>query len=92
MIALKKATHRFDDSPIQEGCGCRACSQYSRGYLRHLFKTNEILGSMLATEHNLKYLYDFVEKIKKSIREDNFSDFKKSFLERFFAKREETES
>lgn len=88
MIALKKAVHRFDEGPIQEGCGCRACTQYSRGYLRHLFKTNEILGSMLATEHNLQYLYDFVQKIKLSIREDRFAEFKRSFLERFFQKKQ----
>src|SRR6056297_613373 len=75
MIALKKAFHRMDDGPIQEGCGCRACTQYSRGYLRHLFKTNEILGSMLATEHNLQYLYDFIEKIHTAIYNNNFREF-----------------
>lgn len=85
MIALKKAHHRFDDGPIQENCRCRACSQYSRGYLRHLFKTNEILGSMLATEHNLQFLYTFMEEIKESIRNGNFAEYKKNFLARFFA-------
>jgi len=90
MIALKKAHHRLDKSPIQEGCGCRACTQYSRAYLRHLFKTNEILGAMLATEHNLRFLYDFLEKIKTSIRENRFEEFKNSFLARFFAQKNGT--
>lgn len=85
MIALKKAKHRMDKGPIVPGCGCRACSQYSRGYLRHLFKTNEILGSMLATEHNLQYLYDFVQRIHTAIRENRFNDFKREYLTRFFA-------
>jgi len=89
MIALKKARHRLDDSPIQQGCSCRACAQYSRGYLRHLFKSNEILGAMLATEHNLQYLYDFIEKIKLSIRENRFEQYKRSFLKRFFAPSED---
>lgn len=85
MIALKKAKHRFDEGPIVAGCGCRACSQYSRGYLRHLFKTNEILGSMLATEHNLHYLYDFVQRIHAAINENRFTEFKRIYLQRFFA-------
>jgi queuine tRNA-ribosyltransferase len=84
-IALKKARHRLDRGPIVEGCGCHACSRYSRGYLRHLFKTNEILGAMLATEHNLQFLYDFVEDIKASIREGRFTAFKRDFLDRFFS-------
>lgn len=85
MIALKKAAHRFDEGPIVEGCGCRACTQYSRGYLRHLFKTNEILGSMLATEHNLQYLYDFIQRIQAAIKENRFSEFKRNYLKQFFA-------
>jgi queuine tRNA-ribosyltransferase len=90
-IALKKAHHRFDHGPIAEGCSCSACSRYSRGYLRHLFKTNEILGSMLATEHNLQFLHDFVEDIKDSIRRGRFAEFKRSFLTRFFAGKAEQE-
>ncbi len=81
-ISLKKAKHAFDTGPIQEGCSCRACTSYSRGYLRHLFKTNEILGSMLATEHNLEFLHDFVEQIKTSIRENRFLEFKRDYLDR----------
>ncbi len=84
-IALKKARHSQDRGPIVEGCSCRACTRYSRGYMRHLFKTNEILGAMLATEHNLQFLYDFLEDIKESIRQDRFSQFKHSFLDRFFS-------
>lgn len=83
-IALKKARHAFDTGPIQEGCGCRACTRYSRGYMRHLFKTNEILGSMLATEHNLQFLHDFVEQIRAHIRENTFTGFREQFLARFF--------
>jgi queuine tRNA-ribosyltransferase len=84
-IALKKARHSLDRGPIVEGCGCRACSRYSRGYMRHLFKTNEILGAMLATEHNLQFLHDFVEDIRDSIRKGRFAEFKRSFLEQFFS-------
>ena len=83
MIQLKKARHEFDTGPIEEGCTCTACSTYSRGYLRHMFKSNEILGPMLATEHNLQFLYDLMTAIRKSIREQRFKEFKASFLSSF---------
>ncbi len=83
-IALKKAVYKNDTGPIQENCSCRACTQYSKGYLRHLFKTNEILGPMLATEHNLQFLKDFVTEIQESIRQNNFSSYKKNFLKIYY--------
>ncbi len=83
-IALKKALYKNDTGPIQEGCTCRACTQYSRGYMRHLFKTNEILGPMLATEHNLQFLKDFVMEIQKNIQQDTFSSFKENFLKNYY--------
>ncbi len=79
-ISLKKAVHASSHEPIEEGCGCRACTQYSRAYLRHMFKAGEMYGPMLATEHNLYFLYNMLEDIRKSIREDRFTQFKKDFL------------
>lgn len=83
MIQLKKAFHAFDTGPIQEGCPCSACREYSRGYLRHLFKAGEILGPMLASEHNLTYLYALMEQVRQSIREGRFDSFRKSYLQRY---------
>ena len=83
-IALKKALYKNDKGPIQEGCSCRACTQYSRGYMRHLFKTNEILGPMLATEHNLQFLKDFVMEIQDNIRQGTFRQYKKNFLKNYY--------
>ena len=54
-ISLKKAIHTSSHEPIEEGCGCHACQNYSRAYLRHLFKAGEMLGPMLASEHNLYF-------------------------------------
>jgi len=87
LIALKKAVHAFEDGPIEEGCTCRACTQYSTGYLRHLFKTNEILGPMLATEHNLNFLYSFVEDIRIHIQNNSFAKFKADFLRNYASKK-----
>ena len=84
VIAMKKACHKFDEGPIQEGCTCTACTKYSRAYMHHLVKCNEMLGGMLATEHNLTYLYNLLERIRASIREGRFSQFKKEYLARFY--------
>lgn len=84
VIAMKKACHKFDEGPIQEGCTCTACTKYSRAYMHHLVKCNEMLGGMLATEHNLTYLYNLLERIRSSIREGRFSQFKKEYLARFY--------
>ena len=83
MINLKKAYNEFDKGPIHAGCTCTACTTYSRGYLRHLFKANEILGPMLATEHNLTFLHTFMEEIRESIKRGEFSDYKRRFLEKY---------
>lgn len=84
VITMKKAIHKFDERPLQEGCTCTCCQKYSRAYLHHLIKCNEMYGGMLATEHNLTYLYTFLERIKQSIREGRFSEFKKEYMARFY--------
>ncbi len=86
LIDLKKARFEMDFAPIMEGCRCHACTTYSRAYLRQMFKCNEILGPMLATEHNLQFLHDFLNDIRAAIREDRFSSFKDAFLSRFGGK------
>ena len=84
VIAIKKAMYKFDHGPIQEGCQCTCCQKYSRGYMHHLIKCNEMLGGMLATEHNLQYLYDLMIRIRKAIAEDRFKEFKREYLDRFY--------
>ena len=88
VITMKKAIHKFDERPIQEGCTCTACTKYSRAYMHHLIKCNEMLGGMLATEHNLTYLYTLLERIRSSIREGCFSSFKKEYMARFYGPKE----
>jgi queuine tRNA-ribosyltransferase len=82
-LSLKKAENRLDFAPIDEECGCRVCRQYSRAYLRHLFKTREILCSMLASYHNLYFLRELVDNAAKAVEEDRFPSFKKEFLSRY---------
>ncbi|HAF85911.1 MAG TPA: tRNA guanosine(34) transglycosylase Tgt [Sphaerochaeta sp.] len=86
VVVLKKAVHKFDPSPLEEGCPCTACTQYSRSYMHHMIKTGEMLGGMLATEHNLTYFYRLMEKVRLAIAEDRFSSFKRDYLARFYAR------
>ena len=82
-FALKKAENRLDFSPIDEECGCKVCRSYTRAYLRHLFKTQEILCSILATYHNLYFLHELIRSSRQAVTENRFTAFKKDFLARY---------
>lgn len=82
-VVIKNAVHQRDFSPLDSECSCYTCRNYSRAYLRHLFKSNEILSSMLLTNHNLHFLVHLMEQIRDSIRQDRFLDFKKEFYETY---------
>ncbi len=87
VMVLKKAIYKFNQGPIVLGCSCSACREYSVGYMHHLIKCNEMLGGMLATEHNLRYLNDFILRIREAIREDRFTEFKRDYLARFYGEK-----
>ncbi len=82
-ITIKNARYAEDFSPIDPECGCRVCRQYSRAYLRHLFKEKEILYAILATHHNLAFLHDLVSRMRYSIEGGVFPEFKRAFLSRY---------
>ena len=82
-IGLDKGRYKEDFSPIDPECDCYACRNYTRAYVHHLVKENEILASMLLSEHNLHFLVRLAEEIRKAIDEDRFLEFKKEFLEKY---------
>ncbi|MDR0320221.1 MAG: tRNA guanosine(34) transglycosylase Tgt [Treponema sp.] len=82
-ISLKKTENASDFSPIDKECGCKVCKGYSRAYLRHLFKTKEILYSMLASYHNLYFINELVANSRRAIEEGRFLEFKKNFLSHY---------
>ena len=82
-LSIKKECYKEDFSPIDSECGCKVCREYSRAYLRHLYKNDEILSSMLASYHNLYFLHSLVKDIRKAINEDRFVEFKESFMARY---------
>jgi queuine tRNA-ribosyltransferase len=65
---------------MDKECGCKVCKGYSRAYLRHLFKTQEILCSIRASYHNLYFLNERVQNARRAINENRFLEFKKEFL------------
>lgn len=85
-LSIKQERYKDDFSPIDSECGCRVCREYSRSYLRHLYKNDEILSSMLASYHNLYFLHNLVDEIRLAINEDRFVAFKKQFLDRYTGK------
>ena len=82
-INLKKEYNRLDQRPIERACSCTACRQHTRAYLRHLFKAKEILGVMLATEHNLTFMEKLMSDIRLSIVAGSFTSFRDEFLENY---------
>jgi queuine tRNA-ribosyltransferase len=79
-IVLKNAQYRFDFSPPDPDCQCYTCSNFTKAYLRHLFISDEILGSMLATYHNIFFSLEIVRRIRQAILEDKFLEFKNKYL------------
>lgn len=78
-LLLRNAAYREDIMPIQASCECYTCRNFTRAYLRHLFKTREILGYRLATIHNLHYLLHFVSQMGDAIREGRLHHFREDF-------------
>jgi len=79
-INIPNAKFKTDERPIDEACGCYTCQNYTRAYLRHLYKAKELLSYRLNTIHNLYYYLDLMAKIRHAIKEDRFAEFKSDFF------------
>ncbi|MCA9924505.1 MAG: tRNA-guanine transglycosylase, partial [Anaerolineales bacterium] len=79
-LNLRNAKFERDATPIDESCTCSTCTHFTRGYLRHLVKANEILGHMLLTTHNLHFLLNLMRQIRKAIRQGTLQQFATDFL------------
>lgn len=82
---VNTAAHRRSFAPLEEGCDCYTCANYSRAYLHHLFKAKEMLASTLATIHNERFTVRLVDNIRTSIEEGRFAEFRTEFLGRFYS-------
>ncbi|MEP6808755.1 MAG: tRNA guanosine(34) transglycosylase Tgt, partial [Chthoniobacterales bacterium] len=79
-LNLKNAEFTLQTGPIEEGCGCAACADFSRGYIRHLLKAEEILGLRLVTLHNLHFYLELTARARAALETGTFADFRRSFV------------
>lgn len=82
-VIVRDAKYARDFSPMEEGCTCYACQNYTRAYVRHLLKAGEMFGLRLTTIHNLHFLKTLMADVRKAIAEDRFLDFRNEFMLQF---------
>ena len=82
-VQLRNAPFKDDFGPIDPECDCLACKNYTRGYIRHLFNANEILGLRLVSLHNICFYAKLIQVSREAILENRFTEFKRKFLEKF---------
>lgn len=82
-INIRNAGFAQDSAPIEDGCDCYTCRHFSRAYLRHLIKANEVFGLRLATVHNLRFVLRLMAEIRTSILDGTFARFKTDFLREY---------
>ena len=82
-INLRNSKFKNDDQPLDKNCNIRNLNKYSKSYLNHLIKTNEILASMIISLHNVNFYQEFMEKIRKSIDNGKFNSFYKKYISRY---------
>jgi queuine tRNA-ribosyltransferase len=82
-VNLLNQKFKQDENPIDTDCGCHACRNFSRGYIRHLLKVEEMLGMRLCVIHNLYFYNELMQKIRDAIESGEFESFRKKYLEIF---------
>jgi queuine tRNA-ribosyltransferase len=88
-INLKNAPFIYDQGPIEDGCTCEACRLFTRGYLRHLVKAEEILGLRLITLHNLHFYLNLMARARAEIEAGTFAAFRREFVAGYRAHHED---
>jgi len=82
-INLNNAKYKKDLLPIEEGCDCYCCKNYTRAYVRHLISVKEVLGGRLLSIHNIRFLTKLTEEIREAIKADRFSEYKEEFINNY---------
>lgn len=85
-VVVRNAYYAEDFTSLDSECDCYTCKNYTKAYLRHLIKCNEILGARLLTIHNLHFLLKMMENVREAIKEDRLLDYKKDFFEKYYGK------
>ena len=82
-VNLRNAEFKNDFKPIEENCGCYTCQNYTRAYLSHLFRSDEMLGATLASTHNLFFIINLVKQMREAMLNDTFEKFRAEFLNNY---------
>lgn len=82
-ITVRNAVYAEDFRALDPSCSCRVCQNYSRAYIRHLIKAGELLAHRLLSYHNVYFLSQIMEEIRKAIEEGRFMDYYQEFLEKY---------
>ena len=82
-LNIRDKKNEYDLSPIDHECDCYTCKNYTRSYLRHLYKCEEGFGKRLLSIHNLRFLIRLMEQVREAIKEDRFIEFKEEFFEKY---------
>jgi len=83
-VNIKNARHILDERQLDKDCNCHTCSNFTRAYLHHLFRAQEILGLMLLSLHNIHFYLNLMKNIRLSIKNKKFDDFESSFLGQYY--------
>lgn len=83
-VNIKNAKYAHDFTPLMKDCDCECCKNYTRAYLHHLFKVDEITAKVLASIHNEHFVVKTVDNIRESLMNGTFDDYKKEFLTRYY--------
>ncbi|WP_041138021.1 tRNA guanosine(34) transglycosylase Tgt [Beduini massiliensis] len=82
-VNINNEKYKYDFTPLDPECDCYTCKKYTKAYLRHLHKSEELFGKNLLSIHNVRFLLKLSENIRQAIREDRLADFKEEFLSKY---------
>ena len=82
-INFNNAKYKEDFSPVEEGCDCYTCKNYTKAYVRHLITTDEMLGCRLLSIHNIRFLIKLTEELREAIKENRVLEYKEEFLSKY---------
>lgn len=82
-VTIRNAVYKEDFTPVEEGCGCYCCRNYTKAYIRHLINTDEIFGGRLLAIHNIYFLHRLMKEIKVAILSDSLMDYRNKFFEKY---------
>ncbi len=82
-VVVRNAAYEKDFAPLDPECDCYTCKNFTRAYLRHLIKANEILASILTSIHNLRFLIKLMEQVREAIMHESLIEFRNEFFAKF---------